>query len=400
MKNIVYVKNRKSPWCVCTTIAGEKRRKFFARESDAKEYLRDFRRKIRDNGINALFFSASERTDYEESLALAKSHGYDRILALLAALINNTKTPQPQQPHPQSAPQPRKISIPDAAFQYYEEKERVGRRRETLRDIRNRVMRFADRFAAQPFASLTQKQIEDWCLDGKSSPRTRRNNFCAVLSFLRWAKRRGYHSLPLDFDRTAFLPRELKKQKTVFSLQEVREFLNLLQEEPIFRRFIPFFALQLFCGIRRAEAERIRWDWIDIEKKQILLPAEITKTGEEHILRPPFLPETVFAWLAPFRPSLNSSEKIPVPTSVQRERISHRFGKWQHNGSRHTFATMHVSLHGDPAKTAVILRHRNQQRLWQNYLARLVPEDDARAYFALAPSAALLDSVKTERTPQ
>lgn len=54
---------------------------------------------------------------------------------------------------------------------------------------------------------------------------------------------------------------------------------------------------------------------------------------------------------------------------------------------RHTFATMHVSLHGDPAKTAVLLRHRNQQRLWQNYLASLVSEEDAKAYFELSPQS-------------
>lgn len=395
MKNISYVKNRKSPWCVCTTIAGEKRRKFFARESEAKEYLREFRRKIRENGVNSLFFSASERTDYEESLSLAKENGYERVLSFLSALMNGAKNSSSPSAPSAHAPKTRAISITDAAFQYYEEKERVGRRRETLRDIRNRVMKFADTFAAQPFSHLTQKQVEDWCLSGKASPRTCRNNFCAVHSFLRWAKRRGYHSLPLDFDRSAFLPRELKKQKSVFSLQDVREFLDLLQAEPIFRRFIPFFTLQLFCGIRRAEAERLRWEWIDIDKKQIRLPAEITKTGEEHIMRPPFLPDTVFAWLSPFRPADNSSAKIPVPTSVQRERIAARFGKWQHNGMRHTFATMHVSLHGDPAKTALLLRHRNQQRLWQNYLARLVPEDEARTFFALAPHAELSSLAKS-----
>lgn len=29
-------------------------------------------------------------------------------------------------------------------------------------------------------------------------------------------------------------------------------------------------------------------------------------------------------------------------------------------------------------------------RLWQNYLARLVPEEDARAYFSLRPQNALI----------
>lgn len=202
--------------------------------------------------------------------------------------------------------------------------------------------------------------------------------------------------MPLDFERRDFLPRELKKQKTVFSLADVRDILDVVQEEPAFRRFIPFFALQLFCGIRRAEAERMRWEWIDFERKEIRMPAEITKTGDEHIMRQPFLPETVFRWLSPFRPTVFTDAKILSPSTTMWAAITRRIGKWERNGMRHTFATMHVSLHGDPAKTAVLLRHRNQQRLWQNYLARLVPEDEARAYFALSPQNALLAALGKE----
>lgn len=378
---------RKSPWCVCLIHGGKKSRKFFATEKEARTYLREYRRKLEENGINALFFTPLDKADYMQALTIAREHGHDRVLSFVSALLR-AQVAAGGIFSPQNSAT--KKTLVEAYTEYYEAKEKQGRAKGTLGDIRLRVRRFCEAFNARPFSELTQRDIEEFCVRDDQSPRTCRNNFVSVLSFLRFCKRRGYHNMTLDFDRHAFLPRELKRQKSVFSLQEVRDILDVLQEEPTFRRFIPFFALQLFCGIRRAEAERMRWNYIDFASRSIRLPAEITKTGDEHIMRPPFLPETVFAWLEPFRPLVNSNAPIAAPSIHMRAAIMKRLGKWEHNGMRHTFATMHVSLHGDPAKTAVLLRHRNQQRLWQNYLARLVPEDEARAYFDLRPQNALL----------
>lgn len=397
MKNISYVAGRRSPWCVCTTVAGQKKRKFFATETEAKNYLRALRSKTKTDGLNAMFFSPAERADYEQALSVATERGFNRILPFITSLLTHgigIATGARQ-----ACENVKPVSIMDAYYQYYESKEKIGRRTTTLDEIRSRVRQFAEAHKEIPFSKLTQKHVEAWCVSGNKSPRTCKNRFSVIVSFLRWTKRRGYHSLPLDFDKSEFLPRILNKQKTVFSVEEVRNLLDVLQEEPSFRRYIPFYAIQLFCGLRRGEAERMHWNWIDIPNKTIHLPAEITKTGDEHVMREPFLPSTVFAWLAPFAPTVNKTAKIIHPSVGKRAEITKQFGHWEHNGMRHTFATMHVSLHGDPAKTAILLRHRNQGRLWQNYLARLVSEEDARQYFALKPQDALIKSLSiTQKT--
>lgn len=376
MPNPSYHENRRSPWCATFHLAGKRSRKFFTTEAAAKNFLRAVNRKKKEEGVNALFFSPAERSDYINALNMAKVNGYEQLYPFVVALLNRTSAESPKKKSD--------VSIQKAFEEYYVVKSNQGRSKSTLHDIHVRIGKFAKDFLGATFGDITQKHIEDWCIKGKIAPRSQRNNFTAVASFLRWAKRAGYHDLPLDFDRHAFLPRELKKQKPVFSLGEVERILDILQREPTFRRYIPFYALQLFCGIRRAEAERMRWEYIDVANKTIRLPAEITKTGDEHFMRAPFLPDTVFRWLAPFVPTTTTAT-IHVPTNHARRLIDKKIGKWERNGMRHTFATMHVSLHGDPAKTAVLLRHRNQQRLWQNYLARLVPEEDAKKYFALSP---------------
>lgn len=389
-KNIIYDPTRKNPWGYKIQIRGKTYRAFKKSKTEAINEKNAIIAKLKKDGIESMSFPPEQRADYNEAMDIARLHGYDKLLSFVSAILQKLKDSTPDEPIDNI----KRVQIMDAYYEYYEAKERQGRSKATLHDIHTRVKRFAEHFKTQPFAHLTQRQVENWCTQGDSSPRTQRNNFVAVHSFLKWAKRRGYHNMDLDFDRHSFLPRELKKQKTVFSIEDVRRILDVLQEEPVFRRYIPFYALQLFCGIRRAEAERMRWEYIDFANKSIRLPAEITKTGDEHIMRPPFLPDTVFAWLAPFAPSVNKTSAIAKPGESMRERINLQIGKWERNGMRHTFATMHVSLHGDPAKTAVLLRHRNQQRLWQNYLARLVTEEDAKRYFSLKPQDALINALK------
>lgn len=375
--NISYHTGRNSPWRFSVKIGGKRICKFFATEREAVAFKKTFERKTKEDGVNSLFFTQSERADYDSALKIATERGFRCVCDALRDKVVAQPPPTPNRGKSAA------VSPIDAFNEYYDAKVKLGRRDATLRDIVKRVKAFCK--ASPPFDELTQGYVEEWCVSGNKAPRTCKNNFTTIVSFLRWAKRRGYHDLPLDFDQRAFLPKELKRAKPVFSVDDVRHILRTLLTNPMFTRFVPFYALQLFCGIRRAEAERMLWDWIDIEAQTITLPAQITKTGDEHVMRAPFLPDTVFAWLAPFVPTTHKG-KILFPCANMRLRITNAIGKWEHNGMRHTFATMHVSLHGDPAKTAVLLRHRNQQRLWQSYLAKLAPESDAKEYFNLSPT--------------
>ena len=58
-----------------------------------------------------------------------------------------------------------------------------------------------------------------------------------------------------------------------------------------------------------------------------------------------------------------------------------------HNVLRHSFASYHVALEGDAARTALLLTHRNQSMLWQHYRGRAT-KAEAKAYFGIVPSNA------------
>lgn len=269
--------------------------------------------------------------------------------------------------------------IGDAVEEYIFHKERIGRRAMTLKDVSQKLRAFAGAFSGKATADLSARDIEEYCISGDWQPRTCRNVFGCVRAFLRWCYRRKWLAFEPDFDMTAFLPRELKKAVTVFSASEIENLFGLLQGNVFWRKYIPFYAVQAFAGLRNAEASRLLWEDIDFEARTIRLKAEIVKTGEDFTVRG--LPGNLWAWLEAFR-----ADKWSVPYANAAAEIRRAAG-WKPNGLRHTFATMHVSLHRNPAETSLILRHRNQQRLWQNYLANPREQSEADRYFLIVPEA-------------
>ncbi len=148
------------------------------------------------------------------------------------------------------------------------------------------------------------------------------------------------------------------------------------------REFVPFYALRLFVGLRTAEAEKMRWEWIDFENHRITIPAHICKTRDAWIILPEFLPDTVFHWLKPF---YRKKGEIKFPYNRQANRVAKNCG-WKQNVMRHTFATMHVAFYHDEGKTILATRHSNIATLRSHYRGVNQTREDAQKFFALRPT--------------
>jgi integrase len=57
-----------------------------------------------------------------------------------------------------------------------------------------------------------------------------------------------------------------------------RLLVELQRQDRKGREAIPFFLLIMNTGMRSGEPAKLRWDWVDMEKREIYLPAEVTKT--------------------------------------------------------------------------------------------------------------------------
>lgn len=240
--------------------------------------------------------------------------------------------------------------------------------------------RFCERFKGRMFDTITQEEVLKWLKGLSLSPATIRDATTITTFLYNKAKALGYtKELPV-FDRS-FMPKKELKEVEVYSTEEIRQILSYAHKTcPI---WLPNIALRCFVGLRTAEASKMLWEWIDVDRRRILIPAEICKTRDAWVLQSPNLPDTVFKWLEQV-PREKRVGKIPVPPVSLGTVIKLPL---KNNGFRHTFCTMHISLYGSADKTATLLKHKGTSMLYKHYLGKLVSEEEARAYFALTPQS-------------
>jgi integrase len=242
--------------------------------------------------------------------------------------------------------------------------------------------RFEKAFDNKDFSSIQKKDVMEWIRGLKVAPGTI-VDVARIITFLyARAESLGYTKERLHIDKN-FIPKNELKEVEVYSTEEVSRILSYAHKNCSI--WLPNIALRVFVGLRTSEASQMFWEWIDFEKKRIVVPAKICKTRDAWVLQSPNLPETVFEWLS-LTPKEKRVGKIPCPP----KRLSRVIKlPLKTNGFRHTFCTMHISLYGSADKTATLLKHKGTSMLYKHYLGKLVPEDEAKAYFNLTPQSLL-----------
>ena len=365
--HIFYEQNRKSPWGLCYVANGTRKRKFFKTKSEAQQKLIELQNEQERFGLNSLVFDPRERADYIECKRILAKIGF---VGLVSSFVSRAA----QKPENRVVKQDFLLAFDE----YYKSKEKLKRRPTTLETLLRYARPFCEHFARRKtIDELTKSDVEQYTVRPKWSPRTCRNVFTNILSFLNFCHTRDWLSFAPVFNKKSILPKEPKKPVETFSVSELESFFRTL-ENSRYKDLCGFYAIQAFCGLRHAEADKISIDDVDFENRTVKLSHDITKTGDTWTLRD--LPDNLWVWLEKY-------PRIISPTECRTNNLKRLWGgKWKHNGLRHTFATMHVSLHQNPARTSLILRHRNQQRLWQNYLANPVAKEEAERYFAIVPA--------------
>lgn len=275
--------------------------------------------------------------------------------------------------------------------QFLEEKTSQGLSKRHLQTLRHHVARFVSVYGESPLRELTGEVVREYLLSLKVEARTVANVRGSLSNWFSWCRRRRFlEVVPTDSIHDADLPAVRPKARGVLTVEQAAAMMRCIEER--FPRFVPWHALQLFGGIRRAEVERIRWEWIDLERQTITLPGwesgeRVVKTGDDWVLHG--LPENLFAWLAPH----HGTGRVPAPSpeliaewrGTVFPTLEPAIAPWPANAMRHTFATMLLSLHQDASRVAVWMRHSSPAQLYRSYVARLVPVEEARRFTGIRP---------------
>ncbi|MBC7367546.1 MAG: hypothetical protein H7343_12195 [Undibacterium sp.] len=131
------------------------------------------------------------------------------------------------------------------------------------------------------------------------------------------------------------------------------------------RKFAPALwrlSLEAFAGVRFGSACRLTREDVSPADKGIRHPAASIKTRKRHYVDG--YPEQLWAWLA-----IAPAEALTARQYLELK--SELFGVARvphpHNCLRHSFATYHLAARSDPGKTAYLLCHRDQKKLWNHY---------------------------------
>lgn len=359
-------------------INGRRVRKFFPRKVDGERFIEDLEEKQASLGQRA-----GEVSGWLHEQALKA----EAILAPFSVSLVEVAEyfVKAQQERLQSIP------VSELAAKYLNSRKAKGGGEAYLRDIKSRTSRFVNDFGEFLAGDLTTRQVDTWISSLGLAPVTS-NNFRTVLhGMFSFGKKQGYVTVsPVSEVEKV---KVVSKPPGILSVEELRVILETADLE-----VQCVIAIGAFAGLRQAELERLDWSKIRLDRKIIDLSASSTKTAQRRLVS---ISDNLAVWL---ERGYKAAGKV-VPTNYRKrflkaaeaggfkntmappaERKLQKGKKdWPNNALRHSFASYHLALGKDAAKTAHEMGHATTDILYQHY-RELVVEEEAQKYWDMVPT--------------
>lgn len=273
----------------------------------------------------------------------------------------------------------RSATVLKAYDEFVEMRTREGVSAVHLKDFMYRLKPFAVKHGKRLAVEVTTKVIEAWLFALKCAPQTRANHRRLLHNFFAYCKGRGYcDENPVS---RAAKVKLVRKAPGILTPGQTAALLAACPAE-----IVPAVAIGFFAGLRTAEISRLDWMQIDLKRGFIEVTAENAKSSQRRLVA---ITDNLRQWLQPHA-------QLSGLVRLSEERHKNRFEdarkaagieQWPSNAARHSFASYHLALHEDAAKTALQLGHTNTTVLFQHYRELARPEE-AAAFFAITPANA------------
>ena len=350
--------------------AGKRKRKFFETEEAAKSEAAFRNAELRRNGIAHAEFPEALRVMAQECasrLSEYKKAGSDSppltIKDATDYLIAHLKASE------------KSCSAVQLVKELVAAKENDGASQRHLDDLRSRLNIFADKFDGQPVATITSAEIDDWLRSLPVSAVTRNHYRRLIVLAFNFAMQRGY-AKENAAERTA----KAKERSGDIGILTVTQAARLLESAT--PEVLPYIAIGLFAGLRRAEIERLDWSEIDFESGLIEVTAEKAKGARRRLVT---MQSNLREWLLPIRKHKGSITSENFRKHFEQARVTSGILKWPDNALRHSFASYHLAHFKNAASTALELGHHDSRVTFAHY-RELVKPKDAERYWNIRPS--------------
>jgi integrase len=150
---------------------------------------------------------------------------------------------------------------------------------------------------------------------------------------------------------------------------------------------IPYLSICAFAGLRSAEAKILSWQQVDLKRNLIIVPENISKTGEERKI--PIQPN-LRAWLASrvqeTRYLLPREHSQQVADLLKAAKVAAGLWPWSprfQNALRKSFCSYHYEMFGSADRTAEYAGH-DTRTLIKTY-CHAVAHEEAEKFWAINP---------------
>ena len=269
------------------------------------------------------------------------------------------------------------ITVTEAIRQRLDDAERRNLSPRHQDDLRNRLARFAAAFGERPLSAVKVEDLSHWLHGLAVGPKTWKNYSLAIGSVFSLAYDRG--QIPANPASKLKAPKDSPHAPAILTPQEGRALLTAAAPA-----ILPLLVLQAFCGVRRAESERLTWADIKLDNDEpfVELGSNITKTNRR---RNPPIPENAAAWLRKCR-GLPGARLGISPNAYRRHLESAAAAAgidWSENLLRHSFGTYRLAVTKNAAQVAEEMG--NSPAVVRSHYQNITSPQDARSWFNATP---------------
>lgn len=268
-------------------------------------------------------------------------------------------------------------SIKDAYDTFIAEKERVGRRFNTLREIKSVMKGFVRTYGYKRASTITEADLVKFIQKGKVSAHTENNRQKVYNKFFNYCLKQDWVSEnPLrKYDK-----RQIESETAhYFSVSEAQKILETVKSKE-HQKLLPYITLMLFCGLRNSEASKLKWENIrfDGDDVDINVDAKIAKTASRRSITA----EANAARILHYCRDKNLTEPYPKNFRKSFEKLKQETGiEWRSNALRHTFGTYRFAFNESDEKTSKEMG--NSPAVLKKYYDGLASKREAVAFFSL-----------------
>ena len=271
---------------------------------------------------------------------------------------------------------------------YTAEKKRLKRSARTLETLNSTLPMLARSLPLHHADDVTREEIKTWLRSHGWAARTHNNRLGEIRTFFRWAvEYRFCAQNPCDgIEEETEVPEEIG----TLTLEECERLLERSRGTML----AAYVAIGLFCGLRRAEIERLSWPFVNLVECHLTVVGKSAKTRARRVID---IPKVAIPWLQEAyerdpRSARGPSRKV-TPANLKddwpafREEIGLKH--WPHNAMRHTFASYHYAMFQNENELQALLGQDSPDVLHDNYRA-LKTKLEAQRFWSLAPKGSAL----------